>query len=38
MLMERMANIAGLKYWDVFKTDAPNKIKNQMNQIAFTLF
>jgi len=37
-LMERMVNIAGMRYWDVFKTDAPNKIQNRMNQIASPFF
>ena len=37
-LMERMVNIAGMKYWDVFKTDAPNQIQNKMNQIAAPFF
>ena len=37
-VMERMANMAGLRYWDVFKTEGPNKIRNQMNQIAFPFF
>ena len=37
-LMERMVNIAGMRYWDVYKTDAPNQIQNRMNQIAAPFF
>ncbi len=37
-LMERMVNIAGMRYWDTFDVDAPNKIGNQMNQIASPFF
>ena len=36
--MEQMVNVAGMKWYDIFRVDAPNSIKNQMNQIAFPFF
>ncbi len=36
--IERMANVAGLKWYDIYRVDAPNTIKNQMNQIAHPFF
>ena len=37
-LMERMVNVAGMKWYDIYRVDAPNSIRNQMNQIAYPFF
>ncbi len=36
--IERMANVAGMKWYDIYRVDAPNSIRNQMNQIAYPFF
>ena len=36
--MEQMVNVAGMKWYDIYRVDAPNSIRNQMNQIAFPFF
>ena len=37
-LMERMVNVAGMKWYDIYRVDATNSIRNQMNQIAYPFF
>ena len=36
--MERMVNVAGMQWYDIWRVDAPNSIRNQMNQIAYPFF
>ena len=36
--MEQMVNVAGMKWYDIYRVDAPNSIRNQMNQIAYPFF
>ena len=36
--IERMVNVAGMKWYDIYRVDAPNSIRNQMNQIAYPFF
>ena len=36
--IEQMVNVAGMKWYDIYRVDAPNSIRNQMNQIAFPFF
>ena len=33
-----MVNVAGMKWYDIYRVDAPNSIRNQMNQIAYPFF
>ena len=37
-IMEQIANAAGMKYWDIYKVDAPNTVQNKMNSIAQPFF
>ena len=37
-IMEHMANSAGMKYWDIYKVDAPKTIQNKMHSIAQPFF
>ena len=37
-IMEQIANAAGMKYWDIYKVDAPNTVQNRMNSIAQPFF